>query len=100
MSVIIERNGHVTVTGDASAAVARWSAKLAKLRQRVGVVSQVDGERRPRQFDGHGMPRRARLHCSVDEDLRATIAAEAKRRGMAVGALVGQVLEEFAEGLE
>lgn len=92
--------GHVEVTGDAEAAIARWSAKLAKMRKRVGVVSQVEGDRRPRQFDGHGMPRRAKLNCCVDEDIRASIAAEAERRGMAVGALVGQVLEEFAEGLD
>ena len=100
MSVFVERNGQVTVTGNSEAAVARWSAKLAKLRQRVGVVSQTDGARRPRQFNGRGLSRRSRLHCSVDEDLHAAIVAEAARRGVAVGALVGSVLEEFAEGLE
>lgn len=103
MSVFVERRGgftQVAVTGDAEAAVARWSAKLAKMRKQVGRVSSSDADRRPRQFNGHGMPRRARLNCCVDSDIHAAIVAEAERRGVAVGALVGSVLEEFAEGLD
>ena len=100
MSVFVERNGQVVVTGNSEAAVARWSAKLAKMRKQVGRVSQSDADRRPRQFNGHGLPRRQRLNCCVDSDIRAAIVAEAERRGVTVGALVGSVLEEFAEGLD
>lgn len=75
--------------------------RLMKMQAKVGKVCAPNEpaakHRRKLQHDGHGEPRRNLLPVYVDRSTAAAVVAEASRRGLARGALVGRLIETIAD---
>lgn len=57
------------------------------------VPFSVQSRRRKPQNLSHGLPRNKCISCVVDADVQAAIKAEAKRRRIPVGRLIGAIAE-------